>query len=220
VFQSGNVVANPGSAWQVKGTEDFNGDGNTDVLLQNVNGDVAVWGMNGAGQMSQTQSAEVADPGPAWQVEGTGDFNQDGKSDIVLQSTDGSVAIWDMNGDKMGPSAVVANPGPAWHVVGTGDLYGDGKSDIVLQNNDGSVAVWEINGNQNQISQSGVIANPGSAWHVEGTGDFNSDGKTDLVLQNNDGSVAVWDMNGSTIGPSGVLANPGPTWSVVGGHIG
>ena len=96
-FVSGHVVANPGPL-AGDGTGDFNDDGHTDVLLQNDNGDVAVWEMNGSGQISQ--SGEVANPGPNWHVEGTGDFNQDGKSDIVLQNNNGSVAIWDMNGDS------------------------------------------------------------------------------------------------------------------------
>jgi len=210
--------ADPGASWLEVGTGSFFSGGASDasdIILQNTNGSVAVWQMQGATLLCGNV---VANPGTSWHVEGTGDFNGDGKTDIALQNDNGSVAVWEMSGGQISQSGVVANPGPSWQVVGTGDLYGDGKSDMVLQNTNGSVAVWEINGDQ--ISQSGVIANPGPSWHVEGTGDFNSDGKTDLVLQSNSGAVAVWDMNGPTISQSAVLANPGPTWSVVGGHIG
>ena len=50
--------------------------------------------MNG----TRSPSALVGNPGPSWHVVGTGDFNGDGKSDILLQNTNGEVAIWEMNG--------------------------------------------------------------------------------------------------------------------------
>ena len=37
-------------------------------------------------------------PGPSWQIKGTGDFNGDGKSDIIWQGEDGTAAIWLMDG--------------------------------------------------------------------------------------------------------------------------
>ena len=54
----------------------------------------------------------VANPGANWKVAGTGDFNGDGHSDILLQNTNGTVAIWEMNGVSATSSAVLANPGP------------------------------------------------------------------------------------------------------------
>ena len=55
-----------------------------------------MWQMNGA---TITKSSVVADPGPFWHVVGTGDFNGDGKTDILLQTNEGEVAMWQMNGD-------------------------------------------------------------------------------------------------------------------------
>ena len=43
------IGTNPGPAWHVKGTGDFNGDGHADILWQNDNGSVAIWLMNAAG---------------------------------------------------------------------------------------------------------------------------------------------------------------------------
>jgi hypothetical protein len=52
-------------------------------------------------------------------VVGTGDFNDDGHSDILWQNADGQAAIWEMNGTSLIGSAVVGpNPGPSWKVVG------------------------------------------------------------------------------------------------------
>ena len=121
------VVANPGPTWHAVGTGDFYGNGNTDILLQNDNGEVAIWEMNGD-QISQasvvTDFGATANPGPTWHVFGTGDFNNDGKTDIVLQSNTGAVAVWDMNGSTVSQAGVLANPGPTWSVVGDGRHIG------------------------------------------------------------------------------------------------
>ena len=37
-------------------------------------------------------------PGASWKAVGTGDFNDDGHSDILWQNANGQAAIWEMNG--------------------------------------------------------------------------------------------------------------------------
>jgi hypothetical protein len=75
-------------------------------------------------------------PGPSWQIKGSGDFNGDGRSDILWQGSDGTPAIWLMDGLTAlsnGPAGSF-NPGPSWHVVGAGQFgNGDIKSDIMWQ---------------------------------------------------------------------------------------
>ena len=204
--------ADPGSSWLQVGTGSFFSGGATDgsdILLQNTNGSVGAWQMQGATLLS---ADVVASPGPSWQVDGVGDFNGDGKSDIVLQNTNGSVGVWEMSGGQISQAGVVANPGPSWQVEATGDFNGDGKSDIVVQNTDGTVGIWNMNGDQ--ISQAAVVANPGPSWKVVGTGDFNGNGHTDLLLQNTDGSVGIWEMNGDQLSQGIEVANPGASWHV------
>ena len=88
-----------------------------------------------------------ANPGPSWKAVGTGDFNDDGHSDILWQNTNGQAAIWEMNGTNESAAAVISpNPGPSWKAVGTGDFNGDGHSDILWQNTSGQAAIWEMNG--------------------------------------------------------------------------
>ena len=57
-------------------------------------------------------------------VVGTGDFNSDSKTDLVLQNNSGAIAVWDMNGSTISQSGVLANPGPTWSVVGDGRHIG------------------------------------------------------------------------------------------------
>ena len=76
-----------------------------------------------------------ANLGPDWQAIGTGDFNDDGHSDILFQNTtSGQVSIQEMNGTNViGGGTISANPGLSWHAIGTGDFNGDGHSDILFK---------------------------------------------------------------------------------------
>ena len=107
-------------------------------------------------------------PGPTWQIKATGDFNDDGRSDILWQNSDGTPAIWLMNGMNAVALGAVGpfNPGPSWHVEGTGDYDADGKSDILWQLADGTPVIWFMNGMS--VVSDGVAGsfNPGPDWHV------------------------------------------------------
>jgi len=59
-----------------------------------------------------------SNPGPNWKVHGSGDFDGDGKADILWQNTDGRPAVWLMDGlAATAGSDVGLNPGAAWHVI-------------------------------------------------------------------------------------------------------
>ena len=69
--------------------------------------------MNGTNVIT---APSLGNPGPDWHVMGTGDYNHDGRSDIVWQNSSGQASIWEMNGTTVAASAVVGNPGPTWHI--------------------------------------------------------------------------------------------------------
>src|SRR5262249_23908746 len=79
-----------------------------------------------------------------WSVVGTGDFDGDGKADILWHDTSGNVPIWFMNGTTISSGALLGNIPATWSIVGTGDFNGDGKSDILWRDTSGNVAVWLI----------------------------------------------------------------------------
>ncbi len=80
------VVGNPGPSWEVIATGDFYGDGHSDILWQNDNGQVAIWELNGT---SVIASAAPGNPGPSWHAVATGDFNGDGTSDFFFRTATG-----------------------------------------------------------------------------------------------------------------------------------
>ena len=51
-------------------------------------------------------------PGPSWKAIETGDFNDDGDSDILWQNANGQASISEMNGTKViGGGLVGGDPG-------------------------------------------------------------------------------------------------------------
>ncbi len=193
----------------------FFSSGNTSIVLQNNNGSVALWDMSGTSVIGGGLVA--SNPGPSWQVKGTGTFfGATGNTGILLQNTDESVAVWDMSGTTIVGGGIISNPGAGWAIKGTGDFIGDGNTDILFQNTDGSVAMWDVFGTS--IVGGGLVSSdPGPSWHIVGTGSFFGDGSTDIVLQNDNGSVALWDMRGLTVVGGGLASSdPGPTWHVKG----
>jgi uncharacterized repeat protein (TIGR03803 family) len=193
-------------------TSDFNADGKSDILLQNTSGQAEIWLMNG---IKVTSSGSPGNPGPSWQVIGTGDFYGSLYSDILWQNiSTGEVYIWEINGTKGIGGGSPGNPGPSWHVIGAGDFNGDGYADILWQNTNGQVVIWEMNGTK--VIGGGVVGNPGPSWHVIGAGDFNGDGYADILFQNTNGQVVIWEMNGTKVIGGGVVGNPGTSWHVIG----
>jgi FG-GAP-like repeat len=190
-----------------------------DLLFQNTSsGQASIWEMNGSTLVGGGPVSPNA--GPAWKAIGTGDFNDDGQSDILWQNASGQASIWEMTGNTLiGGGAVNANPGPSWRAIGTGDFTDDGFSDGILFQNtsSGQVSIWEMSGNK-LIGGGPVSPNPGPAWQAIGTGDFNKDGFSDILFQNKStGQVSIWEMSGNKlIGGGPVNPNPGPAWQAIG----
>src|SRR4029453_645413 len=80
----------------------------------------------------------------AWQVKGVGDFDGDGRSDILWRYTDGQVAIWrTAGGGRAGRSYPGGRGrGLGWTIQGVGDFDGDGRSDILWRDRNGQLAIW------------------------------------------------------------------------------
>jgi hypothetical protein len=193
---------NPGTAYNVVTTADFNRDGTDDIALQRVtDGTVSIWYM-GNGVIASGYF--VNQPGAEWKLSGSGDFDADGYPDLILQNAStGQVTIWRMQGATILSGQAINNPGTAWTVMAAADVNGDRRADVILQNRTyGHVTVWTMNGYS--ILDGHVIGTPGTANVVKGRGDFNGDGVYDVVLQNTSTkTVVVWLMSGANVISSG-----------------
>src|SRR6185436_8612672 len=117
--------------WKIQGIGDFGGDGKADILLRNQSTrQVVIWMMNGATILAGSGATPLLDDS-RWAVRGVGDFNGDGKSDILWrQDASGQVVVWLMDGLTIAGSSLFALDDLSWDVAGVADVNGDAKADI------------------------------------------------------------------------------------------
>lgn len=212
-FMDGTTLVgggSPGSAdagWVIQGAWDFNGDGRSDILWRNsTTGQLYIWFLNA----TATAFTSGGSPGGAssdWVIERGGDFNGDGKIDLVWRNTTtGQVYIWLLDGASLIDSGSPGGASADWLLEGAGDFNQDGRSDIFWRNgNSGQTYIWLMNGNS--ITGSGSPGAASADWVVQQLGDSNGDAKSDIVWRNTTSlQVVVWLMDGvaiQTIGSPG-----------------
>jgi FG-GAP-like repeat len=201
--------------WRVEGVADFDGNGKTDLLWRNtVDGRLSAWFMNGTSATGTSPLTPSQTPDTDWHVEGVGDFNGDGKPDLILrhQTTGYLFALFmdgvvSTGGTLLTPSQIAD---PQWKIEGVGDFSGDGKPDLVFRHQGtGYLFALFMDG---VIATGGTLLTPfqvaDTSWRIEAVGDFNSDGRPDLLWRNQaSGFLAVFFMNG-TVATSLSLLSP------------
>ena len=184
------------AGWHVEGAGDFNGDGSDDVLLRNDNGTITEWLGQPDGSFFSNHALVVYGLAMQWHVDAIGDFNGDGRDDLLLRHDNGLVTNWlgQADGSFFSNHANASYVLPAgWHVEGAGDFNGDGRDDLLLRNDNGSITEWLGQANGSLFSNHAVVAySLATSWHVDAMGDFNGDGRDDVLLRHDNGSVTDW----------------------------
>src|SRR5438477_868324 len=220
IVSQGSLTTLGDPAWQIQGTGDFDGDGKADILWRNaLTGENYIWLMNGLTIASQG-SINVVEPTSGWQVQGIGDFDGDGRADILWRNlSTGENYIYLMNGWTIAAQGLVNAVGDqAWQVKGIGDFDGDGRADILWRNSStGENYIWLMNGLSTASQGSVNFVDP--AWQVKGIGDFDGDGKADILWRNSStGENYLYLMNGWTIAARGLvnIVEPSSFWELKG----
>jgi RHS repeat-associated protein len=198
---------------------DFNGDGKTDVMWVDSLGNMYVLASTGSGFVAYPGSGRSSSGTPFTQWgDGNpdryrfGDFNGDGKTDVMWIDGVGNLNVTLSTGSGFAPIGHTqwGDGTPARYQLG--DFNGDGKTDVMWVDSLGNVYVLISMG-------SGFVAYPGSGTSSNGTpftqwgdgnptryllGDFNGDGKADVMWVDSLGNVYVLVSTGS-----GFVAYPG-----------
>ncbi|HEY2955947.1 MAG TPA: VCBS repeat-containing protein [Candidatus Eisenbacteria bacterium] len=209
---------------------DFNEDGILDLVSANYNaGNVTVFlGLGSAGVGNGTFAPGVNYPtGQNPRSIATGDFNEDGITDLAVPLMDpGQVAIL-LGGGSGGVgngtfSAPVTYPcGPESRFVATGDFNEDGITDLAVTNSAADRVAIMLGQGSGGVGNGTFGAPTGYAtgyypWGVE-PGDYDGDGITDLVVTNALGGTVVI-LKGQGTGGVGngsfvlTATYPAPTW--------
>jgi hypothetical protein len=141
-----------------------------------------------------------------------GDYNGDGRTDLLWRQPTGRLALWQISGNTI---VSLGSPGAesgGWRIIATGDFNRDGRTDLLWRHVSGTLVVWLMNGIR--IQASGVPAALPGDWQLAAVGDFNGDGRTDLLWRHVSGLLSMWFMVGTTIGGGGALATIIDDWQI------
>ena len=213
-----------GSFILINKTADLNGDGRPDIAWQNATNRVlSSWMMSGTNWLQTAVLQGGQAPPIGWNAVGTADFNNDGRSDILFQTSTGGLTLWLMNRtNAIAPKTLRdgISFGSGWKALATADFNNDRQPDVLFQHEDGRVALWLFN-TTNYVSTIYLhnSQSAGTGWRVVACADFNRDQQTDILFQHTSGLVAAWLMNGTsyvdTVGFNGVPTMTS-SWRVAG----
>lgn len=169
---------------QILGLGDFNGNGQSDVLLRNSNGAVGCYFTGGSSAgWNYFQSL-----GNEWSLAAIGDFNGDGIDDVVLKHDAGFAGCWLIQEDGTAAWSDLDTLKDGFEIAGAGDFNGDGIDDVLLRS--GSYyGSWLVeNGNAAGWMGLGTLSD---GTELEQIGDYNGDGVDDLRIRTANGDLGA-----------------------------
>ncbi|HEV2946861.1 MAG TPA: autotransporter-associated beta strand repeat-containing protein [Gemmataceae bacterium] len=207
---------NPNVTWVDVQTGDFNGDGHADIIGRVLQTGQWYVGISNGSDGFTTSLWASWNPNVTWVDVHVGDFNGDGKADIVgryLQGGQWYVGI--SNGTSFTTTLWATwNPNVTWVDVNVGDFTGNGKTGVTGRFLQGGSWWTGVSSGSDFATSQWASWNPAVTWTDVQVGDFNGDGKADITgrfLQG--GSWWTGISTGSSFNTTMWAAwNPNVTW--------
>jgi hypothetical protein len=165
----------------------------------------------------------VGQVGTNWNVDGAGDFNRDGDSDILLHRDSGGVRnllAFEMQGNAVQAAHNIGQLGADWQIGGLGDFDHDADGDVLLFRESGGIkSLLTLEMENNAVQAAHNIGQIGANWQIDRVADFDGDADQDVLLHSDAGglrSLLVLEMNGGAIAAGHVIGQLGTNWQIDG----
>ncbi|WP_286289882.1 FG-GAP-like repeat-containing protein [Thalassotalea piscium] len=219
---SGGVGLSTSLDWEFKTAEDFNGDGNVDILMRNsVTGGWWIYHMNGARGLAANSGGIALTTNASYEFTTAKDFNGDGNTDVLVRnSSTGAWYLYHLNGNRgfaAGSGGIGMSYDTDWEFKAAQDFNGDGNTDILVRNSaTGGWWLYHLTGARGIGAGSGGLGlTTGAAWQFKAANDFNGDGNTDVLIRNSNGAWYLYHLNGNrgfAAGSGGVGMTTNGSW--------
>ncbi len=189
--------------WDIVGGGHFDGDRQSDLLIrhrtQNWHGVLHLGGVQG----NEVLASQGLNLWTGWELKTTGDFDGDGRADLVVQhETENWSGILGLNDQQQIVRSQGIESWEGWDIVGASDLNQDGQLDLLLEHPELNLqAAWWMDGSRMTAAQ-GLTNGQGwdrrAATILTSSNSVNSDGHQGLAYWLSDD--AQWDGSDRFLG--------------------
>lgn len=215
--------------WQIVGQRDFVGNGSSSILWRDNAGDVGIWlmtptlnsgspnicGLANGGQIASVASLSTVPT--TLSVVGTGEFNANGRGDILWQDTSGNLTVTLMNGTSITATRSIGKVPTGYTVVGA-----DRRGWIFFNNpTTNDVTIWTVTCPDNSTTCTVTSTDLGIAppqWKIKAIGDLDGNSVSDIVWVDTSNNVGAWFLDAPggtpTFLSATVYGQVPPQWSI------